>query len=173
MKLNGRLLPWFIAAELSVIIVFVSILILPETSDSFLVFTASIPFLLAFGGKCAEIKGYHPKVMPLIVGIPAIVSFVILILGIMKDVLDPPLSSANFAAWYFSPFLIKTFVPSIIISVGIEVIILIKRKRSGYSFDETDTAGVLPCIIIVAATAFICWFSAYEIRQQITMNSHI
>lgn len=171
MKLNRRLLPWFIAAELSVIIVFVSILILPEMSDSFLVFTASVPFLLAFGGKCAEIKGYHPKVMPLITGIPAVTAIALIIAGVIKDAVDP-------FGWvtselYITPFLTKLFVPAIVISAAIEIIILIKRKKSGYSFDETDTAGVLPCIIILAATAFLCWFSAYGIRHQIALYGNI
>ena len=171
--INRRLLPWFIAAELSVIIVFASILILPEIADAFYVFTAVVPFLLAFGGKCAEIMGHHPKVMPLLIGIPAAVSFVILILGVMKDLLDPPLHSPNFAALYFSPFLTKLLAPAIIISVGIEIVILIKRKRSGYTFDENDTAGVLPCIIILTATAGLLWFSASEIRHQLYLNNHI
>ena len=171
MKLNRRLFPWFLAAEISVIIVFAAILICGEMSDAFFVFTASIPFLLAFGGKCAEIKGDHPKAMPLLIGIPAVIAVVLIIAGAVKDAADP-------FGWvnghlYVAPFLMKLFLPAVIISAVMEIIILIKRRKTGCIFDETDTSGVLPCIIIIAATAVLFWFSAYGIRHQISLYSHI
>ena len=170
MKINRRLFPWFVATELSVIIVFVSMLTLPEKSDAFYVFTASVPFLLAFGGKCAEIKRNHPKVMPLLIGIPAVTAIALIIVGAVKDAVDPfGWVTSNL---YIAPFLMKLLLPAVIISAVMEIIILIRRRKAGYYFDETDTAGVLPCIIIIAATAFLFWFSAYGIRHQIALYGH-
>ena len=171
MKLNRRLLPWFLAAEISVIIVFAAILICKEMSDAVFFFTASIPFLLAFGGKCAEIKGDHPKVMPLLIGVPAVIAAALIIAGAVKDAVEP-------FGWvtghlYIAPFLMKLLLPAVIISAAMEIIIMIKRRKAGYIFDETDTAGVLPCIIIIAATAFLFWFSAYGIRHQTALYSRI
>ncbi len=89
MKFNRRLLPWFIAAAVSIVAVFTSVLIFADMTLSFNIFAASVPFLLAFAGKCAEIKGYHPKVMPFLIGIPAVIAVVLIIAGSVKDAVDP------------------------------------------------------------------------------------
>ncbi len=160
MKFNKRLLPWFICVLLSEILFFAAYLVFDDMTEKWRAFYWTLPFYFAFVGKCVEIRGHHPKAMPLLIGIPAGLELIFLIFVLIKDAVDP------FDWWsgniYIAPFAAWTFLPAIILSAALEILIAVRRKKYQYIFDETDRAGVwLPLVVMFLLLLMIPYLGGY------------
>ena len=160
MKINKRLLPWFICVLLSEIIFFIAYLVFDDMTEKWRAFYWTLPFYFAFMGKCVEIRGHHPRAMPLLIGIPAGLALIFLIFALIKDTVDP------FGWWsghlYIAPFVAWTFLPAIVLSAVLEIVIAVRRKKYQYIYDENDRDGVwLPLVLAFSLALMIPYLGSF------------